>query len=69
MQKIGSCIDMPSLLWPWSEGYQIWRSYFAQGFFWEVGLHFGFLARPLVVQDRNDHSNLGDLNAEQDLYM
>ena len=62
-------VTSPSLLWPWSEGYQIWRSYFAQRFFWEVGLHFGFLARPLVVQDRNDHSYLGDLNAEQDLYM
>ena len=47
----------------------IWRSYFAQRLFWEVGLQFGFLARPLVVQDRNDHSNLADLNAEQDLYM
>ena len=47
----------------------IWRSYIAQRLFWDVGLQFGFIYRPLVVQDRNDHSNLGDLKAEQDLYM
>ena len=47
----------------------IWRSYIAQRLFWEVDLRFGFMSRPLVVQDRNDHSNLADLNAEQDLYM
>ena len=46
----------------------IWRSYFAQRLFWDVGLQVGFLARPLVVQDRNPHSNLGDLDAERDLY-
>ena len=46
----------------------IWRSYFAQRLFWDVGLQMGFLARPLVVQDRNPHSNLGDLDAERDLY-
>ena len=47
----------------------IWRSYFAQRLFWNTGLHLGFLPRPLVVQNRNDHNNLGDLNAEIDLYI
>ena len=46
----------------------IWRSYFAQRLFWDVGLQAGFFARPLVVQKRNPHSNLGDLDAEKDLY-
>ena len=46
----------------------IWRSYFAQRLFWDVGLQAGFFARPLVVQKRNPHSNLGDLDAERDLY-
>ena len=46
----------------------IWRSYFAQRLFWDVGLHLGFAARPLVMQDRNSHNILGDLNAEEDLY-
>ena len=46
----------------------IWRSYFAQRLFWDVGLQVGFLPRPVVVQDRNPHSNLGDLDAERDLY-
>ena len=47
----------------------IWRSYIAERLFWDVGLRVGFFARPLVVQDRNDHSNLADLNAEEHLYM
>ena len=47
----------------------IWRSYFAQRLFWDTGLQVGFVARPLVVQDRNQHDNLGDLEAEKDLYM
>ena len=47
----------------------IWRSYIAQRLFWDTGLLFGFMARPLVVQDRNPHSNLADLDAEKDLYM
>ena len=47
----------------------IWRSYIAQRLFWDTGLQVGFTARPLVVQNRNPHSNLGDLNGEQDLYM
>ena len=46
----------------------IWRSYFAQRLFWDVGLRLGFAARPLVMQDRNSHNILGDLNAEEDLY-
>ena len=46
----------------------IWRSYFAQRLFWDLGLQVGFLARPIVVQDRNPHSNLADLDAERDLY-
>ena len=47
----------------------IWRSYFSQRLFWQTNLRFGFLPRPLVVHQRNDHNNLGDLNGEQDLYM
>ena len=47
----------------------IWRSFITQRLFWDVGLQFGFIARPLVVQDRNVHSNIGDLESEWDLYM
>ena len=47
----------------------IWRSYIAQRLFWDVGLQIGFIARPIVVQDRNVHTNVGDLAAEWDLYM
>ena len=47
----------------------IWRSYIAQRLFWDVGLQLGFIARPLVVQDRNMHSNIGDLGSEWDIYM
>ena len=47
----------------------IWRSFIAQRLFWDVGLQFGFIARPLVVQDRNVHSNIGDLGSEWDLYI
>ena len=47
----------------------IWRSFIAQRLFWDAGLQFGFIARPLVVQDRNAHSNIGDLGSEWDLYM
>ncbi len=46
----------------------IWRSYFAQRLFWDTGHQVGFMARALVVQDRNFHDNLGDLVAERDLY-
>ena len=47
----------------------IWRSFIAQRLFWDTGLQFGFIARPLVVQDRNVHSNIGDLGSEWDLYV
>ena len=47
----------------------IWRSYIAQRLFWDVGLQLGFIARPLVVQDRNMHSNIGDLGSEWDIYI
>ena len=47
----------------------IWRSFIAQRLFWDTGLQFGFIARPLVVQDRNVHSNIGDLGSEWDLYI
>ena len=46
----------------------IWRSYIAQRLFWDVGLQLGFIAHPLVVQDRNMHSNIGDFGSEWDLY-
>ena len=47
----------------------IWRSYIAKRLFWDAGLKMGFLPRPLVVQDRNVHNNVADLEAERDLYM
>ncbi len=46
----------------------IWRSYIVGRLFWDCGLHFGFLAQPLVVQDRNPHDNIKDMSAEDDLY-
>ena len=46
----------------------IWRSYFSQAFFKSIGVDLGFLPRPLVVQDRNPHSNEADFNAEIPLY-
>ena len=46
----------------------IWRSYFAQALFKRIGVHLGFLPRPLVVQDRNPHSYEADFNAEIPLY-
>ena len=47
----------------------IWRSYFTQRLFWDVGIKLGFAARPLVVQDRNGHSYTKDLSGESDLYL
>ena len=47
----------------------IWRSYIAQRLFWDCDLQLGFIARPLVVHDRTEHNDLGDLDAERDLYM
>ena len=45
----------------------IWRSYFAQCIFADTELRLVF-APPKIHQFRNEHNNLGDLNAEQDLY-
>ena len=47
----------------------IWRSYFAQRLFWDIGAKIGFASRPLVVQDRNGHSHIKDFEGENDLYM
>ena len=46
----------------------IWRSYFSQALFKRIGVDLGFFPRPLVVQDRNPHSNEADFNAEIPLY-
>ena len=46
----------------------IWRSYFSQALFKRIGADLGFFPRPLVVQDRNPHSNVADFNAEIPLY-
>ncbi len=46
----------------------IWRSYIVERLFWDCGLYFGFSARPLVVQNRNEHDDVRDLAAEDDLY-
>jgi hypothetical protein len=45
----------------------IWRSYFAQCIFHDAGLRLVF-APPKIIQSRNDHSYLGDFEAEHDLY-
>lgn len=45
----------------------IWRSYFAQCIFADAGLQLVF-SPPKIMQERNKHNYLGDLNAEQDLY-
>ena len=47
----------------------IWRSYFAQRLFWDIGAKIGFASRPLVVQDRNGHNYIKDFEGENDLYM
>ena len=46
----------------------IWRSYFSQALFKKIAVDLGFFPRPLVVQDRNPHSNGADFNAEIPLY-
>jgi hypothetical protein len=46
----------------------IWRSYFAQRLLWDIGLAVGFIS-PRVVQERNPHNFLADMDAEHDLYM
>ena len=45
----------------------IWRSYFAQCIFADTELRLVF-APPKINQFRNEHTILGDFNAEQDLY-
>lgn len=47
----------------------IWRAFFAQALFPKLGLHVGFLPRPIVVQDRNPHSYTADFEAELPLYL
>ena len=45
----------------------IWRGYFAQALFRDVGLQVAILP-PDVTQERNAHNYLGDLQSELDLY-
>lgn len=45
----------------------IWRGYFAQCLFGDIGLSLVF-GPPKIVQERNDHNYLGDFDAEADLY-
>ena len=40
----------------------------SQRLFRDVGLRFGFTSRPLVVQNRNQHNIIADLDAEAHLY-
>lgn len=44
----------------------IWRSYVSQRLFWDVGLRFGYMARPLVVRSRE--SSITDLISENHLH-
>jgi len=45
----------------------IWRGYFAQALFRDLSLSVVFLP-PIIVQNRNDHNILADMDAELDLY-
>ncbi len=45
----------------------IWRGYTVTRLMWDVDLFLGF-SEPLVIQERNGHNYLADLNAEDDLY-
>jgi len=45
----------------------IWRGYFAERIFKDVGLSVAFVP-PRVAQLRNAHNYLGDMDAESDLY-
>lgn len=45
----------------------IWRSYVGQRLLWELGLKVAFTP-PIVVQHRNPHDPLADMDAERDLY-
>ena len=46
----------------------IWRSYMAQRLFWDVDAILGFVS-PRVVQHRNSHEYVGDLESEIPLYL
>ena len=46
----------------------IWRSYFGQRLLRDIGFEVAF-TYPQVVQDRNSHNYLADLDSEQPLYM
>ena len=46
----------------------IWRSYMAQRLFWDVDAILGFVS-PRVVQHRNSHDYVGDLESEIPLYL
>ena len=45
----------------------IWRAYFAEAIFADLGISITFLP-PSIIQDRNDHNYLADMQAELDLY-
>ncbi|XP_033725741.1 uncharacterized protein LOC117315589 [Pecten maximus] len=45
----------------------IWRSYIAQYFFHKRDIRVAF-SSPYVIQERNDHNDLKDFNAELDIY-
>ena len=46
----------------------IWRSYFAQCIFKDIGLQLVF-SSPIIEQKRNEHDYMKDYNAESDLYV
>mmetsp|Transcript_9027 Transcript_9027/g.14490 ORF Transcript_9027/g.14490 Transcript_9027/m.14490 type:complete len:206 (-) Transcript_9027:109-726(-) len=45
----------------------IWRGYFAEPIFRDLGLSLTFLP-PAILQERNEHNYLADMHAELDLY-
>ena len=46
----------------------IWRSYIAQRLFWDVGLHTGFMPRPIVSREPDVANVMNDFVAENALY-
>eukprot|EP00956_Cyclotella_meneghiniana_P022062 scaffold41048_cov24-Cyclotella_meneghiniana.AAC.1 len=46
----------------------IWRSFITQRLCWDINVRVGYASEPLVVQDRNVHDIVGDLEAEGHLY-
>ena len=46
----------------------IWRSYIAQRLFWDVGLHLGFMARPIVTREPDSINIMDDFFAENTLH-